>query len=59
MAGVLYSVGGRVLAFSTASALMVVLAVGAYLLAGPEYRGKHIPVHDLQPEPATAVTGHA
>ena len=59
MAGVLYSAGGRVLAYSTASALMVVLAVGAYLMAGPAYRGKHIPVHDLEPEPASAVTGHA
>lgn len=59
LAGVLYSAGGRVLAYSTAAILMVVLAVGAYLLAGPEFRTRRGPVHDLIPEPATAVTGHA
>ena len=59
MAGVLYSVGGRVLAYSTASALMVMLAVGAYLLAGPEYRGRHLPVEPIETDPASAVTGHA
>lgn len=59
MAGVLYSVGGRVLAYSTASALMVVLAIGAYLLAGPEYRGRHLPVEPIETDPASAVTGHA
>jgi MFS family permease len=59
LAGVLYSAGGRVLAYSTASVLMVVLACGAYLLAGPHYRARRAPEHELSPEPATAVTGHA
>lgn len=40
MAGVLYSWGGRTLAFTTCSVLMLVLVSGAYLLAGPEYRSR-------------------
>ena len=40
MAGALYSWGGRLLAFSTCTALMLLLVVGAYLLAGPEYRAR-------------------
>jgi hypothetical protein len=59
LAGVLYSAGGRVLAYSTASGLMAVLAVGAYVLAGPEYRTRRAPEQELAPEPVIAVTGHA
>ncbi len=40
MAGVLYSWGGRTLAFTTCSVLMLVLVSSAYLLAGPEYRSR-------------------
>ena len=39
--------------------LMVFLAIGAYLLAGPEYRARRGPEEKLAPEPVTAVTGHA
>ncbi len=40
LAGVLYSWGGRVLAFTTCSVLMLALVASAYLLAGPEYRSR-------------------
>ncbi len=44
MAGVLYAWGGRTLAYSVCSALMLCLAIGAYVLAGPEVRTKRGPV---------------
>ena len=59
LAGVLYSWGGRVLAYSTAAGIMVVLAVAAYVIAGPEYRARRGVGQPLQLDPASAVTGHA
>lgn len=38
LAGVLYSVGGRALAYGVCSVVMVVLTLVAYWLAGPEHR---------------------
>ena len=61
LAGVLYTVGGRTLAYTVCSVVMVMLAVGAYVLVGPEYRNRQA-LHlgdDHVPDPATAVTGHA
>lgn len=66
IAGVLYSVGGRVLAYTTSTVVMIALAVGAYLLVGDEYRRrrgpdveKDIDVTEVVSDPASAVTGHA
>lgn len=59
LAGVLYSWGGRVLAYSTAAVIMVVLAVAAYVIAGPEYRARRGVEQPLRLDPASAVTGHA
>ena len=59
LAGALYSWGGRTLAYSTCSVIMVMLAGGAYVLAGPEYRRRSAPDEAIVPDPATAVTGHA
>jgi MFS family permease len=61
MAGVLYSAGGRTLAYTTCSVIMVGLALGAYVLVGDDYRrrrGVEARI-DLEPDPASAVTGHA
>lgn len=59
LAGLLYTIGGRELAYTVCAVVMVSLAVGAYLLAGPTYRN-HRP-HDVptDPDPLSAVTGHA
>lgn len=63
LAGVLYSAGGRELAYTTCAIVMVGLAVGAYLLAGEEYRGRRGPqiadVATAVPDPAAVVTGQA
>src|SRR5918994_229585 len=40
LAGVLYSWGGRALAFTTCSVVMVLLSAGAWFLAGPEARAR-------------------
>lgn len=61
LAGVLYSVGGRVLAYTVCAVLMVALAVGAFVLAGPRRGARDVAgdVDALVTDPATAVTGHA
>jgi MFS family permease len=59
LAGVLYSVGGRELAFWVASATIATLAVSAAILAGPEGRAMRGSEQELSTEPASAVTGHA
>jgi MFS family permease len=59
LAGVLYSWGGRTLAYSTCTVLMVLLAIGAYAVAGPQYRARRAPTVALERDPVTAVTGHA
>lgn len=38
LAGLLYTLGGRELAYTVCAAVMLSLAAGAYLLAGPEWR---------------------
>lgn len=61
LAGVLYTVGGRTLAYTVCAVVMVVLAVGAYVLVGPEYRNRQA-LHlddEIVHDPASAVTGHA
>ena len=57
LAGVLYDVGGRTLAYTTCSVIMVALAVGAYLLAG-EHRARR-PKTPVAAPTEPAVTGHA
>ena len=59
LAGVLYAQGGRVLAYTTCTIIMVTLAVTAFVLAGPEYRGRRPIDEQLVVDPAHAVTGHA
>jgi MFS family permease len=63
VAGVLYSAGGRVLAYTTCAVVMVALAVSAYVLVGEDYRrrrGVEVEIRtDAEPDPASAVTGHA
>jgi MFS family permease len=59
LAGVLYDAGGRTLAYSVCSAVMVALATTAWWLAGPELRRRHDVVEAPIAEPPVAVTGHA
>jgi hypothetical protein len=60
MAGALYTWGGRSLAYSVCAGVMVVMAVTAYVLAGPTYRAmRGSVVGDVTIDPAAAVTGHA
>lgn len=61
LAGVLYSAGGRVLAYTTCTVIMVFLAVGAFVLVGPEYRRRRGLDEGAvaDPDPTSAVTGHA
>ena len=57
MAGLLYSWGGRTLAYSVCTALMLCLAIGAYVLAGPEVRNTRGTVTGIStPDPVSAVT---
>lgn len=58
-AGVLYSWGGRELAYTACTVLMLCLAGGAYILAGPGLRATRGPVIGTPlPDPVSAVTGH-
>jgi MFS family permease len=59
LAGVLYDAGGRTLAYSVCSVVMVALATTGWLLAGPELRRRHDVVELPAAEPPVAVTGHA
>jgi MFS family permease len=59
LAGALYMVGGRELAYSVCMVVMLLMAAGAFLLAGPEYRAKRPVDVAPEPDPASAVTGHA
>ena len=52
-------VGGRELAYSVCMGVMLLMAAGAFLLAGPEYRAKRPTDGAAEPDPASAVTGHA
>jgi hypothetical protein len=51
IAGVLYSWGGRTLAYSACAAVMVLLSVGAWMLAGPEHRRLRGAIGAPSPEP--------
>jgi MFS family permease len=55
LAGVLYEAGGRVLAYSVCAAVMVGLAVGAWVLAGPEYRSRRGAPSELGSAPLVPV----
>jgi MFS family permease len=59
VAGVLYSWGGRTLAYTTCTIVMVAMAIGAYVLAGADYRARKPVDAESRADPATAVTGHA
>jgi MFS family permease len=59
LAGALYMVGGRELAYTVCAIVMLLLASGAFLLAGPEHRRKRPTNASLEPDPVSAVTGHA
>lgn len=52
LAGVLYGAGGRVLAYTVCSVVMIALSVGAWFLAGPEYRARKGDVAGPVREPA-------
>jgi MFS family permease len=54
LAGVLYSWGGRELAFTTAAVVMVSLSVGAWFLAGPEVRARRGQAGMAAEQPASA-----
>ena len=54
LAGVLYSWGGRELAFTTCSVVMISLATGAWFLAGPEVRSRRGQVGLTTEQPAAA-----
>ncbi len=54
LAGVLYSWGGRELAFTTAAVVMVSLSVGAWFLAGPEVRARRGQAGMASEQPAGA-----
>jgi len=54
LAGLLYSWGGRMLAYTVCTVLMVALAVGAWLLAGPEFRSRRGELTAPVPDPVAA-----
>jgi MFS family permease len=55
LAGVLYGWGGRVLAYTTCSVVMIALAAAAWVLAGPEFRARRGDIALATVEPATAI----
>jgi MFS family permease len=55
LAGVLYSWGGRSLAFTTCSVVMIALSAGAWILAGPETRARRGGAGAADEQPAGAV----
>ena len=59
LAGALYMWGGRELAYTVCMIVMLFMAGGAFLLAGPEYRAKRPTDVSPGPDPVSAVTGHA
>jgi MFS family permease len=54
LAGVLYGWGGRALAYTTCTVVMIGLAVGAWVLAGPEFRARRGLIVQVPVEPVTA-----
>jgi MFS transporter, DHA1 family, tetracycline resistance protein len=60
IAGVLYTVGGRTVAYTVCAVVMVALAVAAFVLVGADYRNRQaLHLEGPVPDPASAVTGHA
>jgi MFS family permease len=59
LAGLLYELGGRTLAYSVCAGVMFSMALGAWVLAGPVYRAKRPRAVPAPPDPQSAVTGHA
>lgn len=59
LAGTLYTLGGRTLAYTVCAVIMVLLAATAWKLAGPAYRARRGAGGAAVPDPASAVTGHA
>lgn len=61
LAGVLYTLGGRTLAYTVCAVIMVALAIGAFVLVGADYRHRQALHLDdsVVNDPASAVTGHA
>jgi MFS family permease len=60
LAGVLYTLGGRTVAYTVCAVVMVALAIGAYVLVGADYRNRQaLDLVGPVPDPASAVTGHA
>jgi MFS family permease len=60
LAGVLYTLGGRTVAYTVCAVIMVALAIGAYVLVGADYRNRQaLELEGPVPDPASAVTGHA
>lgn len=58
LAGVLYSAGGRALAYSVCSVVMVAMTLTAYWLAGAEHRRRPAaPVDAVSPDTPAIVTG--
>jgi MFS family permease len=55
LAGVLYGWGGRVLAYTACSIVMVGLAAAAWVLAGPEFRARRGDIALTPVEPAPAI----
>lgn len=58
LAGLLYTIGGRELAYTVCTAVMLSMAAGAFALAGPDHRRGRSAPSPTQPDPAAAVTGH-
>ncbi|MEO6571205.1 MAG: MFS transporter [Ilumatobacteraceae bacterium] len=59
LAGVLYSTGGRTLAYTVCAVVMVALSIGAAVLAGPAARAKRLPVEITAPTPVPAAVGRS
>jgi MFS family permease len=59
LAGVLYTAGGRVLAYSVCAVVMVGLSIGAWVLAGPVHRARRGQVLSTQQAEPSPVLGPA
>ncbi len=55
LAGVLYSWGGRTLAYTVCAVVMIALSIGAWVLAGPEHRARRGFDEPIPSEPVGAI----
>ncbi len=55
LAGVLYSWGGRTLAYTVCAVVMIALSIGAWVLAGPEHRARRGFDETIPSEPVGAI----